>query len=69
MCAFFKVKKDQFLNILRKFGLRLELNLLDAFLERCEIDSKSSEQVVYTKFLEKFQNRSEQGLTYKVITK
>jgi hypothetical protein len=62
------VKKEQFVTILRKFGLKLEIHLLDAFLERCDIDAKGSSLVPYTKFLEKFQNRSEEGLTYKVIT-
>lgn len=60
------VKKDQFINILRRFGLKLETNLLDAFLQRCDIPVENN-QVSYIRFLEKFQNRSEQGLTYKVI--
>jgi len=62
------VRKEQFLNVLRKHGLKLESHYLEAFLERCDIDCKSTSLVPYTKFLEKFQNRSEQGLTYKVIT-
>ncbi len=71
LCKYFyqKIKREQFLSILKKFGLKLETSLLDAFLQRCDINVQLNDLIPYTKFLEKFQNRSEQGLTYKVITK
>ena len=63
-----EVRRDQFLSVLRRFGLKLETNLLDAFLERCNVKlAKNSTLVPYTLFLEKFQNRSDQGLAYRMI--
>jgi hypothetical protein len=63
------VRRDQFLNVLRQHGLQLEEHLLDSFLDRCNIKlGRNSILITYTDFLEKFQNRSDQGLAYKVIT-
>lgn len=63
-----KVRRDQFLNILRQNGFKLDSNLLDAFLERCEISvPKNSSLIPYQEFLEKFQNRSDRGLAYRFI--
>ena len=64
-----QVRRDQFLNVLRQHGFKLENNLLDAFLERCDLHiPKNSTLISYVDFLEKFQNRSDQGLAYRVIT-
>ncbi len=63
-----QVRRDQFLNVLRQHGFKLETNLLDAFMERCDMHTaKNSSLISYTEFLEKFQNRSDQGLAYRLI--
>ena len=65
---FFKVRRDQFLNVLRQHGFKLENNYLDAFMERCDMHAaKNSSLISYVEFLEKFQNRSDQGLAYRLI--
>ena len=62
------MRRDQFLNVLRQHGFKLETNLLDAFMERCDMHTaKNSSLISYTEFLEKFQNRSDQGLAYRLI--
>ena len=66
--VFFKVRRDQFLNVLRQHGFKLENNYLDAFMERCDMHAaKNSSLISYVEFLEKFQNRSDQGLAYRLI--
>ena len=60
------------MNALNQHGFKLESTLLDAFLERCNIKVPGSQYnntllVSYTDFLEKFQNRSDQGLAYRMI--
>lgn len=67
-----QVRRDQFLNVLNQHNFKLESNLLDAFLERCDIKVPGSQYnntllVSYTDFLERFQNRSDQGLAYRMI--
>ena len=53
-----QVRRDQFLQILRQHGLVLEQNLLDAFLDRCNVKTASNSNLIpYIEFLEKFQNR------------
>ena len=62
------MRRDQFLNVLRQHGFKLETNYLDAFMERCDMHvAKNSSLISYTEFLEKFQNRSDQGLAYRLI--
>ncbi len=68
-----QVRREQFLNVLNQHNFKLESNLLDAFLERCDIKVPGSQYnnttlISYTDFLEKFQNRSDKGLAYRMIT-
>ncbi len=68
-----QVRRDQFLNVLKQHDFKIENNLLDAFLERCEVKInpvhfQNSLLINYMDFLEKFQNRSDQGLAYRMIT-
>ena len=68
-----QVRREQFLNVLNQHNFKLEHNLLDAFLERCDINVPGSQYnnttlISYTDFLEKFQNRSDKGLAYRMIT-
>jgi hypothetical protein len=57
----FQVTREAFLEILEKFGLKLEASLLDAFLLRIGLQNKDSHAslIPYKLFLEKFQNRNE----------
>ena len=56
------------MNVLRQHGFKLESNFLDAFIERCDMHvAKNSSLISYVEFLEKFQNRSDQGLAYRLI--
>jgi hypothetical protein len=43
------------------------MNLLDAFLKRCEIHVEDADAIPYRIFLEKFQTRNEDGITHKAI--
>jgi Ca2+-binding EF-hand superfamily protein len=64
-----KVRKDQFSDVLKVHGLRIEMHLMDAFLERCGVKPKKDESLIsYREFLSKFQNRSENGAAFAMIT-
>jgi hypothetical protein len=65
---FLKVRRDQFLKVLRQHNLSLEDTLLDAFLERCGLKVPiHSNLISYKDFLERFQNRSDNGIAYRFI--
>lgn len=57
---------DEFLKVLSLFGLRLEKSLLGAFLSRCGVKPQP-EGIPYRDFLQRFQDRSEAGITHQVL--
>lgn len=58
---------DDFLEVLREFGLSLEKPLLWAFLSRCSVKAMGK-GVPYREFLHRFQDRSEAGMVHNVLT-
>lgn len=63
-----KVRRDQFLKVLRQHNLSLEDTLLDAFLDRCGLKIPNHSTLIsYKDFLEKFQSRSDSGIAYRFI--
>ncbi|XP_048248284.1 EF-hand calcium-binding domain-containing protein 6-like isoform X1 [Haliotis rufescens] len=61
------VSFDNFLDVLRQFGLSLEKPLLGSFLARCSVQVVGS-GVPYREFLHRFQDRSENGMTHNILT-
>lgn len=61
------VSFDEFIEVLGQFGLKLEKNLLGAFLSRCSIKAMGK-GVPYREFLHRFQDRGESGMTHNVMT-
>lgn len=61
------VTHKDFITVLRKYGLNLELEYLDEFLARCSIEPKKA-GVPYKEFLLKFQDRSEEGMSHQILT-
>nr|KAG5714709.1 hypothetical protein BaRGS_000197 [Batillaria attramentaria] len=58
---------DDFIEVLGKFGLRLEKSLLGSFLSRCSVKAMGK-GVPYREFLHRFQDRSEAGMVHNVLT-
>ncbi|XP_059167514.1 EF-hand calcium-binding domain-containing protein 6-like [Physella acuta] len=61
------VSFDDFIDVLTSFGLKLEKNLLSAFLSRCSVKPVPA-GVPYREFLHRFQDRGESGITHNVLT-
>ncbi|CAL1548413.1 unnamed protein product [Lymnaea stagnalis] len=61
------VSFDDFIEILGEFGLKMEKNLLSAFLSRCSITALPK-GVPYREFLHRFQDRGENGITQTILT-
>lgn len=59
---------DDFLEVLSKYGLKLEKKFLAAFLSRCSISANKDGTIPYREFLHRFQDRSEQGMTHEILT-
>ena len=62
-----QVNFDDFVEVLGRFGLKLEKNLLGAFLSRCSIRAMGK-GVPYREFLHRFQDRSESGMVHQILT-
>ncbi|XP_064594452.1 EF-hand calcium-binding domain-containing protein 6-like isoform X2 [Liolophura sinensis] len=61
------VNHDGFLDVLANNGLKMEKNMLPAFLSRCAVEIRR-EGVPYREFLHRFQDRGEEGMTHKIMT-
>ncbi|KAM9330416.1 EF-hand calcium-binding domain-containing protein 6-like [Gastrophryne carolinensis] len=62
-----KVEKENFLEVLEKFDLHLKEEHFDLFLARCGLE-KSLSGISYMDFLRHFQDRSEKGMTHKILS-
>nr|XP_015201388.1 PREDICTED: EF-hand calcium-binding domain-containing protein 6-like isoform X1 [Lepisosteus oculatus] len=62
-----KVPLDEFLRVLAKFDLHLKKEHLSLFLARCGLEG-SKAGIDYIKFLGRFQDRSEEGVTHKLLS-
>lgn len=63
----FKVRGEDFLQVLRKFDLHLRREHLGMFLSRCGLKLRKG-SVHYLNFLRNFQDRSSDGITHKIIS-
>ncbi|XP_051558211.1 EF-hand calcium-binding domain-containing protein 6 [Myxocyprinus asiaticus] len=62
-----KVSGENFLQVLKKFDLHLKKEHLGLFLARCGLRLKKG-AVQYLNFLRRFQDRSSDGITHKIIS-
>ncbi|XP_044146300.1 EF-hand calcium-binding domain-containing protein 6-like isoform X1 [Bufo gargarizans] len=62
-----KVEKDDFLAVLEKFELKLKDEHFNLFLARCGLED-SLTGVSYMDLLRNFQDRSEKGITHKILS-
>ncbi|KAK0049048.1 EF-hand calcium-binding domain-containing protein 6 [Biomphalaria pfeifferi] len=61
------VSFDAFIEVMERFGLKLEKKLLSSFLCRCSI-KPLAKGVPYREFLHRFQDRGENGITHVILT-
>ncbi|XP_028657943.2 EF-hand calcium-binding domain-containing protein 6 [Erpetoichthys calabaricus] len=61
-----KVTQEQFLSVLEAFDLHMKKEHLGLFLARCGLENKPT--VNYAEFLQKFQDRSEKGITHNILS-
>ncbi|KAK1164339.1 EF-hand calcium-binding domain-containing protein 6-like isoform X2 [Acipenser oxyrinchus oxyrinchus] len=62
-----KVSRDDFVQVLGTFRLPLKKEQLSLFLARCGLDEASSD-VSYTDFLQQFQDRTEKGMSQRILS-
>ncbi|KAL6467327.1 hypothetical protein MHYP_G00251310 [Metynnis hypsauchen] len=62
-----KVSSEDFLQVLATFDLQLKREHLGLFLSRCGVELRKG-GVDYTRFLRKFQDRSQDGITHRIIS-
>ncbi|KAG8592119.1 hypothetical protein GDO81_000416 [Engystomops pustulosus] len=62
-----KVEKDDFLAVLEMFDLKLKDEHLNLFLARCGLEN-SVTGISYIDLLRNFQDRSEKGITHKILS-
>ncbi|KAL7856353.1 hypothetical protein AOLI_G00199570 [Acnodon oligacanthus] len=62
-----KVSGEDFLQVLATFDLQLKREHLGLFLSRCGVALRKG-GVDYTRFLRKFQDRSQDGITHRIIS-
>ncbi|XP_077333434.1 EF-hand calcium-binding domain-containing protein 6-like [Lithobates pipiens] len=62
-----KVEKEDFLTVLEKFDLKLKEEYFTLFLARCGLENSLS-GISYMDFLRNFQDRSEKGITHKILS-
>ncbi|XP_068124872.1 EF-hand calcium-binding domain-containing protein 6-like [Hyperolius riggenbachi] len=62
-----KVEKEDFLTVLEKFDLKLKDEHFNLFLARCGLENSLS-GISYMDFLRNFQDRSEKGITHKILS-
>lgn len=62
-----KVEKEDFLMVLEKFDLKLKEEHFNLFLARCGLENSLS-GISYMDFLRNFQDRSEKGITHKILS-
>ncbi|XP_069600420.1 EF-hand calcium-binding domain-containing protein 6-like [Ranitomeya imitator] len=62
-----KVEKDDFLAVLEKFDLKLKDEHFNLFLARCGLEN-SLTGISYMDLLRNFQDRSEKGITHKILS-
>lgn len=65
--VFVKVEKEDFLMVLEKFDLKLKEEHFNLFLARCGLENSLS-GISYMDFLRNFQDRSEKGITHKILS-
>ncbi|XP_056416023.1 EF-hand calcium-binding domain-containing protein 6-like isoform X2 [Hyla sarda] len=62
-----KVEKEEFLAVLEKFDLKLKDEHFNLFLARCGLEN-SLTGISYMDLLRNFQDRSEKGITHKILS-
>ncbi|XP_063314192.1 EF-hand calcium-binding domain-containing protein 6-like [Pelobates fuscus] len=62
-----KVDQDDFMAVLEKFDLKLKDEHFHIFLARCGLEN-SLTGISYMDFLRKFQDRSDKGITHKILS-
>ncbi|XP_071952395.1 EF-hand calcium-binding domain-containing protein 6-like [Antedon mediterranea] len=62
-----EIDRMDFQRILAKFELKLDNKQLNDFLARCSITSRKDGRVSYREFLQRFQDRSEEGIPHKIL--
>ncbi|XP_033890757.3 EF-hand calcium-binding domain-containing protein 6 [Acipenser ruthenus] len=62
-----KVQQEEFLCALEKFDLHLKKEHVKLFLARCGLENNKS-GIDYVEFLKNFQDRSERGVTHKILS-
>ncbi|XP_029442190.1 EF-hand calcium-binding domain-containing protein 6-like [Rhinatrema bivittatum] len=62
-----KVEKEDFLSVLEKFDLHLKQEHFNLFLARCGLEN-SLTGISYMDFLRNFQDRSDRGITHKILS-
>ncbi|XP_075705752.1 EF-hand calcium-binding domain-containing protein 6-like [Rhinoderma darwinii] len=62
-----KVEKDDLLSVLEKFNLKLKDEHFNLFLARCGLEN-SLTGISYMDLLRNFQDRSEKGITHKILS-
>ncbi|XP_072038422.1 EF-hand calcium-binding domain-containing protein 6-like [Amphiura filiformis] len=62
-----EIEREEFRQILMKFGLKLDGSQLENFLARCNMTIRRDGRVCYREFLQQFQDRSESGVPHKIL--
>nr|XP_014353279.1 PREDICTED: EF-hand calcium-binding domain-containing protein 6-like [Latimeria chalumnae] len=62
-----KVQKEDFLSVLENFNLHLREDHFNLFLARCGLEN-SQDGISYLEFLRNFQDRSDKGITHKILS-
>ncbi|KAM9528262.1 EF-hand calcium-binding domain-containing protein 6 isoform 6-T6 [Salvelinus alpinus] len=63
-----KVGLEEFLQVLKIFGLNLKREHVGLFLARCGLGLNKTGVIHYPEFLRMFQDRSEEGVTHKILS-
>ncbi|XP_033124539.1 EF-hand calcium-binding domain-containing protein 6-like [Anneissia japonica] len=62
-----EIDRKDFQRILEKFDLKLDNKQLNDFMARCSITCRKDGRVSYRDFLQRFQDRSEEGIPHKIL--
>ncbi|XP_070302109.1 EF-hand calcium-binding domain-containing protein 6 [Salvelinus sp. IW2-2015] len=63
-----KVGLEEFLQVLKIFGLNLKREHVGLFLARCGLGLNKTGVIHYPEFLRMFQDRSEEGVTHRILS-
>uniref|UniRef100_A0AAZ3R2H3 EF-hand domain-containing protein n=2 Tax=Oncorhynchus tshawytscha TaxID=74940 RepID=A0AAZ3R2H3_ONCTS len=64
----YKVGLEEFLQVLKTFGLNLKREHVGLFLARCGLGLNKTGVIHYPEFLRMFQDRSEEGVTHRILS-